>query len=61
MSECPHNALRKSKERYAENMYVCGNCSALFEVKEHKEPEPPKEKPPMFDRRPPWGTRPRQA
>lgn len=56
---CMHLALRKSREVYAENMYVCGNCSTLFEVKEHVEVKPPKE--PMFDGRKPWGTRDRQA
>ena len=58
---CPHNVIRKSKDRHAENIYICGSCSALFAVKEKTVDPEPKEKPPMFDRRPPWGMRSRQA
>lgn len=58
--ECPHNALRRAKNGpYTFCAYVCGNCSQMFEVKPHIEPEPIKE--PMFDGRPPWGFRSRQA
>jgi hypothetical protein len=56
---CKHHAIRKVKERNAENLYVCGNCSRLFEVKLHEPIAPSKG--PMFDRRPPWGLRDRQA
>jgi hypothetical protein len=58
--DCPHNALRKKRGNYTFDCYVCGNCAALFEVELHVEP-PPGPKEPMFDRRPPWGFRSRQA
>jgi len=58
--ECPHNALRRMKDNgYTFTAYICGNCAQIFEVKKHEEPEPSRE--PMFDRRPPWGLRDRQA
>ncbi len=58
--KCPHNALRKMKtEGLTFNGYICGNCATVFEATEHKELEPPEE--PMFDNRPPWGLRDRQA
>ena len=39
-----------------------GSCATLFEVKKFEYPNPePKPKGPMFDRRPPWGMRSRQA
>lgn len=61
---CPHRVLRKKStaegEKYAFEAYVCGQCGQLFEVSEHKEPAPSKAEP-MFDRRPPWGSRVRQA
>ena len=58
--ECPHNALRKVKiGNYTFTAYICGNCSQMFEVNKHEELEPIKE--PMFDTRPPWGLRDRQA
>jgi hypothetical protein len=44
---------------YTFTAYICGNCAQIFEVKKHEEPEPSRE--PMFDRRPPWGLRDRQA
>lgn len=42
-------------------IYVCGSCAQLFEVKELRDdPPPPRE--PMFPKNPiPWGLRPRQA
>lgn len=62
--ECEHNALRKKRtedpHQYPEQMYVCGSCAKLFVVKEYEEPKPPPLEP-MFDGRPPWGMRSRQA
>ncbi len=65
MTNCVHNVIRRKRpetegEQSVLNLYVCGTCAALFEVKEYVEPESPREEP-MFDRRPPWGTRSRQA
>lgn len=62
--ECQHRVIRKKRSddlhEYAFDAYVCGSCAQIFEVKPHEEtPEPPKG--PMFDRRPPWGLRNRQA
>ena len=58
---CKHNQLQRMRsDGLTFNGYICGNCATVFEVKEHKEPEPPKEKP-MFDHRKPWGLRDRQA
>jgi hypothetical protein len=58
---CDHKALRKLRQDgFTFCAYVCGNCAMVFEVKEHKEPEPCKDEP-MFDGRPPWGMRNRQA
>ena len=56
---CPHNVIRRSKDRYPFAAYVCGSCAQIFEAKPYTPPEPIKE--PMFDRRPPWGFRDRQA
>jgi len=58
-TDCQHYVVRKVKQPYGENVYVCGNCSKLFVVKDFVEYEPPKE--PMFDGRKPWGLRDRQA
>lgn len=38
---CPHNVIRKPRQRYAENVYVCGSCSALFTAKLYEEPPNP--------------------
>jgi len=62
--DCPHNVIRKKRtedpHQYHCQMYVCGSCATLFEVKIYEEPKPaPREQ--MFDRRPPWGMRSRQA
>lgn len=59
--DCEHNVIRRSKERYEFNAYVCGSCGEIFNVKKHVEPDPPRKDEPMFDRRPPWGFRARQA
>lgn len=59
LETCQHNALRKKRGAYTFDCYVCGSCAALFEVKPHVEQKPIKE--PMFDGRPPWGLRDRQA
>lgn len=56
---CTHNALQRCKARYAENVYVCGNCSKLFVVRDRVEPVVRPE--PFSDGRQPWGSRPRQA
>ena len=66
MVECPHRVLRikrtEDAHEFAQTMYVCGSCATLFEVKKFEYPNPePKPKGPMFDRRPPWGMRSRQA
>jgi hypothetical protein len=58
---CPHMVIRRAKERFCENVYVCGSCAMLFDVKDHRELPEPGPKEPMFDRRPPWGLRNRQA
>ena len=59
MSDCLHYVVRKAKARYAENVYVCGNCSKLFTVKEYTEP---KIEPEPLGKNPiPWGLRNRQA
>ena len=63
MSQCVHNVIRRKRPEDGEYMfdpYVCGSCGTIFEVKVHVEPEPEKEEP-MFDNRPPWGLRDRQA
>ncbi len=59
--ECPHNQLQKSRDKYPENVYVCGNCSALFTVTPKPADSPAGQQEPMFDGRKPWGARPRQA
>ena len=60
VTTCPHNVIRIKRGNHAPTLYVCGSCASLFTVHEHREPEPgPRE--PMFDRRPPWGFRDRQA
>ena len=59
--ECAHHQLQKSRERYAENVYVCGNCSALFTVTAKLASQLMNQSEPMFDTRKPWGTRNRQA
>jgi hypothetical protein len=66
MSEqnCPHNVVRKKREQERSThgeLYVCGQCGMLFEIAEFKEPEPNRHNEPMFDHRPPWGSRARQA
>ena len=60
--KCPHNALRKVKDQSGLTFtgYICGNCATMFEVEQHQKPESPAPGP-MFDRRPPWGLRDRQA
>lgn len=59
--DCPHNALRKCKEQgYTFLSYICGSCSVVFEAKVHEDP-PSNPREPMFDSRPPWGSRSRQA
>ena len=62
-TDCQHYVVRKIRrgDPYTFNAYVCGNCAKVFEVNEHRELEPPREREPMFDRRPPWGLRDRQA
>ena len=63
MSQCVHNVIRRKHPEEGEETfdpYVCGSCGAVFEVKEHVELAVEKEKP-MFDNRPPWGLRSRQA
>lgn len=60
--KCSHNALRKfKKQEYPFAAYVCGNCSTIFQVDRYEEPKTYIRIEPMFDRRPPWGTRLRQA
>ena len=63
---CECRCLRKKKYSdgegmYTFNAYVCGNCSAIFEVSEHVSPAPePKQR--MSGKNPiPWGMRERQA
>jgi uncharacterized protein YabN with tetrapyrrole methylase and pyrophosphatase domain len=59
--ECPHNALRKMNQDHRTfTGYICGNCSKVFEVKEHEEPKQVIENL-MLGKRSPWGTRLRQA
>jgi hypothetical protein len=63
MDQCVHNVIRRKRPedgQYTFEPYVCGSCGTIFEVKVHVEPEPPQPTP-MFDRRPPWGLRDRQA
>jgi hypothetical protein len=59
--ECEHNQLQRSKERYGENVYVCGRCSKLFLVTPKPADSPVGQRGPMLDTRKPWGTRGRQA
>ena len=63
MSDCPHNVIRRKRKSddHDEQFYVCGSCATLFEVKEHIVDPPSPHKEPMFDNRPPWGFRSRQA
>jgi hypothetical protein len=69
---CPHNVIRKKRtadpHEYETEKYVCGSCAQLFDVHRYDPPgqSKPQSKPqgrpePMFDRRPPWGERNRQA
>jgi hypothetical protein len=58
---CPHNVIRRADGRWCENVYICGSCAKLFNVADHREPPPSSKDEPMFDRRPPWGLRDRQA
>ena len=63
-TDCQHYVVRKIRrgKPYPFNAYVCGNCAKVFEVKEYHEPEPPKEREPMFPKHSvPWGFRDRQA
>jgi DNA-directed RNA polymerase subunit RPC12/RpoP len=64
MNNCSHNVLRKKRtadpHEYCHDVYVCGSCATIFDVKVHEEPAPAKTEP-MFDRRAPWGLRNRQA
>ena len=65
-TDCQHYVIRKRRRggphEFAFNAYVCGNCAKVFEVKEYHEPEPPKEREPMFPKHSvPWGFRDRQA
>jgi len=54
---CTHNVIRR--KRKSPDLYVCGSCAKLFTVQVRHEPSIAQE--PMFDRRPPWGLRSRQA
>jgi hypothetical protein len=56
---CPHTVIRKPKRGDGIH-YVCGNCAAEFEARLIPPPINRKDEP-MFDRRPPWGFRSRQA
>jgi hypothetical protein len=56
--KCPHNVVRR-KRGEEPCLYVCGSCAALFTVEEYRKPVERREQ--MFDRRPPWGLRNRQA
>ena len=63
---CAHNVIRRkhSSDAHAfsaENVYVCGSCAKLFEVEEYVDKTAPRDSTPMFDGRPPWGMRSRQA
>lgn len=55
--QCAHNVVRRKRDD--PEFYVCGSCAKLFTVREQH--EAPKVQEPMFDRRPPWGCRNRQA
>lgn len=60
--KCEHRSIQLCKDqREVYTAYVCGKCSAKFEVK--NAPEPPKSiKEPMFPKHSiPWGFRGRQA
>jgi hypothetical protein len=63
MRNCPHNVIRRKRksDEHDEQFYVCGSCAKLFEVKEITVDPPTPHNEPMFDRRPPWGFRERQA
>jgi hypothetical protein len=57
---CPHNSIQRKRGMHEINMYVCGSCAALFDVKEYSEPKP-SEPEPISKNRVPWGLRSRQA